>query len=160
MEHRRGRRYSNDLRLRVLAAIDAGGKAYDLAPISVSYIYKALDRRRRTGLSTVSEKRGHAPRKLTANQEDALRAYILANDSATLEHMRGWLMAEHGVQLSTGGIWNVVDRLGITHKKRARSPLNRIDLMWRPDGGTGGLLRVTLIRPGSSSSMRAASIPR
>ena len=122
MDHRRGRRYSNDLRLRVLAAVDAGGKVYELAPIfgvSVSYIYKALDRRRKTGLGTVNENRGHPPRKLTPDHNEALRAYILANDSATLEQMRAWLKAEHGVQLSSGGIWNAVNRLGVTHKKGA-----------------------------------------
>jgi transposase len=47
-----GKPYSQDLRERVIAAIDDGGDAYELAPlfrVSVSYIYKVLGRRRTTG---------------------------------------------------------------------------------------------------------------
>ena len=52
MAWRSGRSYSEDLRERVLAAVDSGMGAYAAAPlfrVSVSYIYKALGRRRRTG---------------------------------------------------------------------------------------------------------------
>jgi transposase len=44
-----GQAYSQDLRSRVLAAVDRGGRVYEVAPlfeVSVSYIYKALARRR------------------------------------------------------------------------------------------------------------------
>ena len=42
-----GKPYSQDLRERVLRAIDDGGDAYEIAPlfnVSVSYIYKILIR--------------------------------------------------------------------------------------------------------------------
>ena len=44
--------YSQDLRDRVMAAVDGGLSVYSAAPlfrVSVSYIYKALGRRRATG---------------------------------------------------------------------------------------------------------------
>lgn len=47
-----GRAYCQDLRDRVIAAVDGGAGAYAIAPlfqVSVSYIYKALGRRRATG---------------------------------------------------------------------------------------------------------------
>ena len=47
-----GRAYSQDLRERVMAAVESGTGAYAAASIfqvSVSYIYKALGRRRTTG---------------------------------------------------------------------------------------------------------------
>ena len=47
-----GKAYSQDLRERVMAAVDAGTGAYAAASffrVSVSYIYKALGRRERTG---------------------------------------------------------------------------------------------------------------
>ena len=47
-----GRAYSQDLRERVIAAVDSGTGAYAAASIfrvSVSYIYKLLGRRKRTG---------------------------------------------------------------------------------------------------------------
>ena len=52
MAWRSGRSYSEDLRERVLAAVDGGVGVYAAAPlfrVSVSCIYKALERRRRTG---------------------------------------------------------------------------------------------------------------
>jgi hypothetical protein len=50
-----GRAYSQDLRDRVMAAIDSGTGAYAAASIfrvSVSYIYKVLARRKRTGATS------------------------------------------------------------------------------------------------------------
>src|SRR6266849_3309125 len=47
-----GKPYSQDLRERVMAAVDSGTGAYTVAPlfrVSVSYIYKVLGRRRATG---------------------------------------------------------------------------------------------------------------
>src|SRR5690348_4529215 len=72
MAWRRGQSYSEDLRARVLAAVDGGMAARaagKLFRVSVSYIYKALIRRRRTGEVSASLRRGHRPRKLTARQE-------------------------------------------------------------------------------------------
>ena len=72
MAWRQGQSYSEDLRARVLAAIDGGMAARAAASVfrvSVSYIYKALIRRRRTGEVSASSRRGHRPRKLTPTQE-------------------------------------------------------------------------------------------
>ena len=52
MGWRQGQAYSQDLRERVLSTVDGGMPAYQAASlfrVSVSYIYKALGRRRRTG---------------------------------------------------------------------------------------------------------------
>ena len=68
MVWRQGQSYSEDLRARVLAAIDGGMAARAAASVfrvSVSYIYKALIRRRRTGETSASTRRGHRPRKLS-----------------------------------------------------------------------------------------------
>ena len=55
-----GQAYSDDLRARVLAAVDRGGRVYEVAPlfeVSVSYIYKALARRRLCGIEILEGKR-------------------------------------------------------------------------------------------------------
>jgi transposase len=55
-----GQAYSDDLRARVLAAVDRGGRVYEVAPlfeVSVSYIYKALAR----GGSAASRRRCRKP---------------------------------------------------------------------------------------------------
>ena len=49
MGWQQGQAYSDDLRARVLSAVDRGGRVYEIAPlfeVSVSYIYKALARRK------------------------------------------------------------------------------------------------------------------
>jgi transposase len=64
MAWRQGQSYSEDLRARFLAAVDGGMAARVAAAVfrvSVSYIYKALIRRRRTGEVNASTRRGHRP---------------------------------------------------------------------------------------------------
>jgi len=130
MAWRRGQGYSQDLRDRVLAAVDGGLGAYrvaELFSVSVSYIYKALDRRRTTGEIGRNLNRGHRPRKLSAEQEMALAAHIAAHPDLTLAQLQDWLETEHDVRLSDGAIWAAVDRLGLSFKKnparrRARPP--------------------------------------
>jgi len=122
MSWRRGQAYAQDLRDRVLAAVDGGMRAYraaELFGVSPSYIYKALGRRRLTGLSGPNPNRGHRPRKLSAEQEASLAAHIEAHPDLTLARLQDWLEAEHGVRLSDGGIWMAVDRLGLSFKKNA-----------------------------------------
>ena len=122
MAWRRGQSYSQDLRDRVLAAVDGGTPVYAVARtfgVSVSYIYKALTRRRLTGDSGPNPNRGHHPRTLTPEQEQALAARLRAEPDITLARLRAWLAEVHGVTISTGALWNAVDRLGLTHKKRA-----------------------------------------
>jgi hypothetical protein len=64
------------------AAVD-GNRQIILAH-RVSYIDKALIRRRRTGAVSASLRRGHRPRKLSPAQEAALAAQIEAHADVTL----------------------------------------------------------------------------
>jgi len=87
MGWRQGQSYSEDLRGRVLAAVDGGMAARAAAKlfrVSVSYIYKALIRRRRTGEVSASTRRGHRPRKLSPAQEAALASHIETHPDLTL----------------------------------------------------------------------------
>src|ERR1700755_2222992 len=96
MGWRQGQAYSDDLRTRILAAVDGGMAARAAASVfqvSVSYIYKALIRRRQTGDTSASSVRGHRPRKLTPAQEAALAAHVGANSDMTLAAMQSWLEA-------------------------------------------------------------------
>ena len=119
MAWRQGQSYSEDLRARVLAAVDGGMAARVAAKlfrVSVSYIYKALIRRRRTGELTASARRGHRLRKLSPAQEAALAAHIEAYPDLTLKALQAWLLAEHEVRLSNGAMWSAVARLGLSFK--------------------------------------------
>jgi len=60
MVWRQGQSYSEDLRARVLAAVDGGMAVRSAAcvfQVSVSYMYKAVIRRRRTGEVSASTRR-------------------------------------------------------------------------------------------------------
>ena len=67
MSWRRGQAYAQHLRDRVLAAVDRGMGVYQAAPVfqvSVSWIYKALARRRHSGETTARPQVNHVPPKL------------------------------------------------------------------------------------------------
>jgi transposase len=163
MAWRQGQSYSEDLRARVLAAVDGGMAARAAARlfrVSVSYIYKALIRRRRTGEASASSQRGHRPRKLSLAQETALAAHIEAHPDLTLAALQAWLLAEHGVRLSNGAMWSAVARLGLSFKKRRSAPASRTARTSRRGGGSGRP-RNPLSTPTSwSSSTRPVPTPR
>ena len=161
MVWRQGQSYSEDLRARVLAAVDGGmaaRAAAQLFRVSVSYIYKALIRRRRTGEASASPRRGHRPRKLSPAQEAALAARIEAHPDLTLAALQAWLLAEHAVWLSNGAMWSAVARLGLSFKKRRSA---RATARMSRRGGASGRRRDRLSIPtSSSSSTRPAPAPK
>lgn len=130
MGWRSGQSYSQDLRDRVLGAVDGGmavRRAAATFGVSIAYNYKALIRRRLTGDAGINLNRGHNPRKLRPEQELALAAHMRSRPGITLAQAQAWLLVEHGVQLSSGATWNTVRRLGLSFKKssarsRAGSP--------------------------------------
>src|SRR6267154_2438599 len=163
MAWRRGQSYSEDLRARVLVAVDGGMAARPAASVfrvSVSYIYKALIRRRRTGEVSASSRRGHRPRKLTPAQEAAVAAHIAAHPDITLAALQTWLPGEHAVRLSNGAMWSAVDRLGLSYKKRHSAPPNRTARMSPPGAGSGRRHSPSSMPTSSSSSTRPAPPPR
>ncbi len=120
MGWRSGQSYSQDLRERVIGAVDGGMAVRQAAAtfgVSVAYIYKVLIRRRLTGHSGPSPNRGHRTRKLTPDQEMALAAHIRSRPGITLVQAQSWLLAEHGVSLSIGATWNAARRMGLSFKK-------------------------------------------
>jgi transposase len=163
MAWRQGQSYSEDLRGRVLAAVDGGMAARAAARVfrvSVSYIYKALIRRRRTGEASASSRRGHRPRKLTPGQESALARHIETHPDLTLAALQAWLLAEHGVRLSNGAMWSAVARLGLSFKKRRCVPPSRTVRMSRRGAASGGRRNRSSMPTSWSSSTRPAPAPR
>jgi transposase len=163
MVWRQGQSYSEDLRARVLAAVDGGMAARATAKlfrVSVSYIYKALIRRRRTGAVSASTRRGHRPRKLSPVQEAALTAHIEAHPDLTLAALQAWLLTEHGVRLSNGAMWAAVARLGLSYKKRRSGRASRTARTSPPGAASGGRPSLSSIPTNWSLSTRPAPAPR
>ena len=116
-----GKPYSQDLRERVIAAVDTGTGAYVAAllfQVSVSYIYKALIRRRKTGEVT-ARRSGCGPKPKLAPHDDALRARVAAEPDITLAELQAWLLAERKVDVSIGCLWNRLKFLKLPLKERA-----------------------------------------
>jgi transposase len=102
MGWRSGQAYSQDLRERILAAVDAGmsvREAATLFRVSISYIYKALIRRRSTGETAARCQHGHVGQKL-ADYHEAIRQRVSAQPDATLDELRAWMLASHGVAMA------------------------------------------------------------
>ena len=142
MAWKSGQSYSLDLRSRVLAAVDGGLPAREAAgrfQVSVSYIYKALGRRAATGEVEARPQRNHQALKL-AGHHDAIRAEVARRPDATLEELRAWLLATHGMTASLGLMHRTLLRLGLTRKKSRsvrQSRTGPTSSGSAPTGGTG-----------------------
>ena len=124
MAWRRGQAYSQDLRERILAAEGSARAVAAQFVVSVSYVVKVRQRRDRKGEITPGPQQSHSPRKLAALHE-AIAGYAAEHGDATIEEFRTWLNVEHGVYASAGLMWNTLDRLGLTFKKRHFGHPNR-----------------------------------
>ena len=119
--------YSQDLRDRVLAAVDGGLRVYAAAPlfrVSVSYIYKALGRRRASG-DVTAHKSGGGPKPKLAAYDEALRVKTAQTSDVTLIELQTWLADDHAVKVSVGALWARLRHLGLTLKKSRNAPPSR-----------------------------------
>jgi transposase len=136
---RTGQAYSQDLRERVLRAIDQGGRANQVAElfkVSVSYIDKALARRAVSGETTARPQRSRQDFKLTALHA-TIAAEVERRPDATLAELRHWLKDTHGAEVSLGTMHNTLVRLGLTLKKSRVERKSRIGPI-SPDGASSG----------------------
>jgi|SRR5215471_11386095 transposase len=117
MGWRRGQAYSQDLRDRVLAAEGSARSVAAQFLVSVSYVVKVRQRRERKGETSPGPQQSHTPRKL-AGLHEAIATYAAEHTDATIEEFRVWLQVEHATYASAGLMWNTLDRLGLTLKKR------------------------------------------
>lgn len=101
MVWRSGQAYSDDLWGRVL---ETDGPARAVAArfgVSVSYVVKARQRRDWHGELSARPQASRTPR-LLAGLHDAIATHVRAHDAATLDELRAWLRAAHGVSVSMG----------------------------------------------------------
>jgi transposase len=118
--------YSQDLRERVLRAVDSGMPRADIVTtfaVSVATIKRYLKQRRETGHLKPKAIPGRPSRKGAALQAGLL-AQLEAHEDARLEdHCQQW-EAEHGVQVSTATMSRAIRRIGWTRKKSRWQPAN------------------------------------
>jgi transposase len=154
--------YSQDLRERVMAAVDSGLSVYSAAPlfrVSVSYIYKALGRRRATG-DVTAHKSGGGPKPKLAAYDEALRAQVAQKADITLIELQTWLANDHAVKVSVGCLWARVRHLGLTLKKSRNALQSRTAPTSRKLASNGGRSRPNGERQIWSLSTKPAHRPR
>jgi transposase len=135
----RGKAYGQDLRERVFAESDDGtpvGVIAEMLRVSVSYVSKALSRRRDTGETTARAQRCHVPPKLTPYHA-AIQKQVSACPDATLVELKAWLLDTHDVDASTTLIWETLNLLDLTLKKRPSTRPSKIVRMSPGLAGAG-----------------------
>ena len=118
--------YSQDLREKVLRAVDQGyarGEIVKLLGVSRATIKRYLKQRRETGGVTPKVIPGRPPKKLDALRAE-LTTQLQAHDDVSLaEHCRLWERS-HGLRVSPWTMHEAIKRLGWTRKKRRWVPAN------------------------------------
>jgi len=87
-----------------------------LYSISPSAVVKWSHRYRRTG-SVAPGQIGGYKRRLLANHRDFVRACFAAQPDLTLRGLQARLLADRGVQVSYGAVWDFVHNEGLSYKK-------------------------------------------
>jgi transposase len=111
--------YSEDLRQRVVEAVDAGmprPEAARVFGVSLATIKRYLKRRRETGSLTPGHSPGRPP-EIAPAQYAALAAQVAGHPDDTLaQHAATWAAAQ-GVAVSPWAVQRALDRAKITRKK-------------------------------------------
>ena len=113
--------YSEDLRERVVRAIQKGGRsqrqiALDYE-VSQSFVEEVWRRYRETG-SWHIKRWQPGPKPQLEAQTEILRAHVQEHPDATLAERCEEVLGSHGKPVSASTMSRMLKRLGITHKKR------------------------------------------
>ena len=112
--------YSQDLRERVLRALERGDRPTEIArrfEVSRVWVYQVRDRVARTGERCSFQIGGHRRSRL-AESEPLLRAWIVAQPDLTLAELRQRL-ARRGLSIKIGALWHQLNKWNLTFKKNA-----------------------------------------
>ena len=110
--------YSQDLRDRVLGALDRGEGPSAIArrfEVSRFYVYQVRDREQQTGVRSSFQIGGHRRSRLQA-AEPALRGWIAAEPGLTLAELQERLAAQ-GITTRIGALWHQLNKWNLTFKK-------------------------------------------
>jgi len=112
--------YSQDLRERVLRALDRGDRPTEIArrfEVNRIWVYQVRGREQETGVRTSLPIGGHRRSRL-GEREAALRAWIAAEPELTLVELQARL-AQQGVSIKIGALWHQLNKWNLTFKKNS-----------------------------------------
>jgi transposase len=147
--------YPIDLRVRVLAAVDAGEETQERIAerflVSSRWIRKLIARRMETGEIGPKPNPGGRKPLIQGETAQALRSAIADKPDATLHELRETL----GFEGCLATVWRAIKRLSITRKKSRCGRRSNSTRKSSPSGRSGVDGWARSIRTGSSSSTRA-----
>lgn len=114
------RAYSQDLRDRVLRAVQRGERPTDIAArfeVSRVWVYQVAGRLKATG-DRGSLRVGGYRRSRVADMETSLRGWLKAAPDLTLAQLCERL-AERGIQIKVPALWHQLNKWGLSLKKNA-----------------------------------------
>ena len=154
------RAYSQDLRQRILHAVDQGKSRAEIVKIfeiSRATIKRYLKLRRETGEVRAKAIPGR-PAKKGAVLQVGLRAQVEAYPDATLqEHCELW-EAEYGMHVSTATMSRAIQRGGWTRKKktlRASERKEEARTAWREQAQTFDISKLVFVDVSSATTLSA-----
>ena len=112
--------YSQDLRERVLRALDRGDRPTEIArrfEVSRIWVYQVRDRVQQTGQRSSFQIGGHRRSRLV-EMEPMLRGWIAAEPGLTLVELQERL-ALQGVSIKIGALWHQLNKWNLTFKKNS-----------------------------------------
>jgi transposase len=127
------RAYSQDLRERVLRALDRGDRPTEIArrfEVGRIWVYQVRNRVRQTGQRSSFPIGGHRRSRL-AEMEQGLRGWIADEPGLTLAELQERL-AQQGVSIKIGALWHQLNQWDLTFKKN--SARQRARARGRADG--------------------------
>lgn len=113
------RAYSQDLRDRVLGALDRGERPTEIAQryeVSRIWVYQVRSRVQTTGVRSSFRLGGYRTSRL-AEWETALRSWIAAEPTLTLADLQ-LRLSQQGVDVKTGALWHQLNKWCLTFKKK------------------------------------------
>lgn len=129
---------SLDLRQRILTSYDQNeGTREEIAQrfrVSLGMVKKLIQQRRHTGdIACRYDRCGRRPRIVTVHRQK-LRQLLSHKPDLTLEELRRAAQLDCTIQ----AIHYVLEKMGLTYKKRHSAPVNKIDPILPERGATGG----------------------
>jgi transposase len=118
--------YGNELRQKLLGAADlhqfSQVQLAEIFGVSLSWVKRVIQRRRETGSSQLLPFAGGKRPKLSEQQDEQVRQYVLADTDTTLREVQRWLETTHTIRLSLPTLSRLLAKLDLPRKK---SPYTR-----------------------------------
>jgi transposase len=112
--------YSQDLRERVLRALDRGDRPTEIArrfEVSRIWVYQVRGRVQKTGERSSLRIGGYRQSRL-AGLEQQLRSWIAAEPDLTLTELQ-LRLGDQGVAIKVGALWHQLNKWNLTFKKNS-----------------------------------------